>query len=306
MLLTTIQFAAVVAGLVACVLVWAWIADRVQHGRPMFRYWPRRPVPWLAWDVLLIVVFYLVAIDLARLAINHSLPPELLKPLPAGGDADAAHPIAKVILEGHLWVILFAGLIGALVAPIVEEFLFRVLLQGWLEAAEHRCRRCWRAHGRKVPRTAAPILLSSLLFAAIHFRRGGADYQLPYLIATLAGQTAATLAAVAFAVALLRLRAGATAADLGWSPRHFWADVRLGLLAFVAVGPPIYILQIGLSTLLTHFQLNVAADPIPIFFFALAVGTLYYRTHRIVPSVVLHMSLNFTSLAMALLSLPGH
>jgi membrane protease YdiL (CAAX protease family) len=38
----------------------------------------------------------------------------------------------------------------------------------------------------------------------------------------------------------------------------------------------------------------------------LVLGLLYYRTHRIVPSVVLHMSLNLTTLAMAWLAAAGN
>ena len=36
-----------------------------------------------------------------------------------------------------------------------------------------------------------------------------------------------------------------------------------------------------------------------LFFFALALGTLYYRTHSVVAPIVLHMALNVTSLTMA-------
>jgi membrane protease YdiL (CAAX protease family) len=45
---------------------------------------------------------------------------------------------------------------------------------------------------------------------------------------------------------------------------------------------------------------DVVADPIPIFFLALVLGTLYYRTHRIAASLVLHMAFNATGVAIAL------
>jgi membrane protease YdiL (CAAX protease family) len=45
--------------------------------------------------------------------------------------------------------------------------------------------------------------------------------------------------------------------------------------------------------------LGVAADPIALFVFALMLGVLYLRTHRIGPSIVAHMGLNLTSLMLA-------
>jgi len=48
---------------------------------------------------------------------------------------------------------------------------------------------------------------------------------------------------------------------------------------------------------------DVAPDPIPLFFFALALGILYLRTHRISAPITLHVALNGTSLALAWLAL---
>jgi membrane protease YdiL (CAAX protease family) len=45
----------------------------------------------------------------------------------------------------------------------------------------------------------------------------------------------------------------------------------------------------------------IAPDPIPLFFFAVALGFLYFRTHRIVPLIILHAIFNGASLAMATL-----
>jgi membrane protease YdiL (CAAX protease family) len=40
----------------------------------------------------------------------------------------------------------------------------------------------------------------------------------------------------------------------------------------------------------------VAPDPVPLFFFALVLGTIYYRTHRILPTIVTHAAFNATTL----------
>ena len=99
-----------------------------------------------------------------------------------------------------------------------------------------------------------------------------------------------------FAVGLLRWRVGATAADLGWTPRKTVADIELGITAFVAIAVPIYATQFGLRFLLPE---HIAPDPIPLFFFAVVLGIIYHRTHRLTPLVVLHAVFNGTSLLLA-------
>ncbi len=52
---------------------------------------------------------------------------------------------------------------------------------------------------------------------------------------------------------------------------------------------------------LMHF--NHGAAPVALFFFSLALGWLYQQTHRLLPSIVLHMSLNGTTMLMLLLAM---
>lgn len=134
----------------------------------------------------------------------------------------------------------------------------------------------------------------------MHFRVDRPMRHPNYELFQVAGVIVASLMTAALALGLVRWRAGATAADLGWVREKFFADVRLGVVAFAALAAPMYAAQ---YTLWRTLPKGVAPDPIVLFFFALALGTLYYRTHRIVPVIVLHMSLNLTSLAMAWLSL---
>lgn len=53
----------------------------------------------------------------------------------------------------------------------------------------------------------------------------------------------AALATLVFAVALVRLRVGATAADLGFVPSQVLYDVALGATGFLALAAPVYALQ---------------------------------------------------------------
>jgi hypothetical protein len=101
--------------------------------------------------------------------------------------------------------------------------------------------------------------------------------------------------AVALALGWVRIRTEASDADFGFVPEKFLADVRLGLLAFLASVAPVYGLQVALKTWLPD---DPIVDPVSLFVFALVLGTLYYRTHRIVPAIVAHMALNAFSLLM--------
>lgn len=52
-----------------------------------------------------------------------------------------------------------------------------------------------------------------------------------------------------FAVALVKLRAGASWSDLGFAPRQFARDIRIGVAGFVMLAPPMYLLQWALTEL---------------------------------------------------------
>ena len=87
-------------------------------------------------------------------------------------------------------------------------------------------------------------------------------------------------------------------ADLGLCRREFWADVLRGLVTFAAVATPAYMVQIAAGKLLGD---TISADPAGLTLFALAMGMLYFRTHRIVPSIALHMALNASSFLLLVL-----
>jgi membrane protease YdiL (CAAX protease family) len=120
------------------------------------------------------------------------------------------HPLITSI-KANPALLPVAAVLAVLFAPLLEEFLFRVVLQGWLEKAERSLRRrspktfSW-------PRGVLPVLASSLAFAAAHVGHG--------------------------------------------------------------------------------------ADPVPLFLLALVLGYLYRQTHRLWPSLVLHMTLNALTTAL--------
>ena len=146
-------------------------------------------------------------------------------------EEEAAHPIEKLVNEnGSSGVIFWAIFAAVIAAPIVEEFLFRAILQGWLEKAFYRTR----------------VLVNAEL-------------------ATETGEKDVTIATPS-------------------APTFLWQPVILSSVTFA-------LLHAG------H-----GPDPIPLFFLAVVLGYLYAKTHRLLPSIVVHMALNGLSMLMLLSS----
>jgi membrane protease YdiL (CAAX protease family) len=295
--------------LLASFVTTAILINRLRHNESVLPYELRRRVPWEAADVLPFLVlwamFFTPLATLANWAVSARRDNVAEKPSGKERHVDsdtekpteAEHPLITLIRERHdPQTLVVAALSAVVVAPIAEEFLFRLLLQGWLEAAENRLRRRLRFL-RRLVRGVLPVAVVSGLFAVAHWRSGGTA-EPDTIVQGLLLTSLLNLIIVGFAVAWL-VRRGATLEDLGVVPGRFATDVRRGLIAFLAVGGTVYLLEYMAKLTLGD---SPWADPIPLFFFALVLGTLYYRSHRLVSSVVLHMALNGASLAMAWLA----
>ncbi len=287
----------------ASVALWVWIVRRAIHGKPIMPYAWRRPVPWQAVDLLVVAAFYYL-IPSAIFDLDRRLFPVPLTPAADKVDEVAAsteHPVLVLLRQDRTPSTLVVCLVAVvLVAPIAEEILFRLLLQGALEGAERRWRRLARGAGLLL-RGPMPLIGSSLAFALLH-ARGAApppDARLVFhiLVCGMLGNTVT----VVLALALVRVRAGASAVDLGWQRDKLADDLKLGLGTALSVVPWLYVVQVSMTALLPK---SISADPITLIPFAFVLGLLYYRTHRIVPSILLHMALNATSLALAWSVLP--
>jgi membrane protease YdiL (CAAX protease family) len=272
----------------------------VKRGLSILSYQTRRPVPWGVFDVIVAMSLYFAMpmcvgpVARAWLGINVTVPAE------GQSELDTSHPLARVLLESHhLWAILVCAALAVVIAPIAEEVLFRLLLQGWLEKVERRSRRQWPAI-RIVPAGAIPIGVTALLFAAMHFRTAMPRMELDTLIFLICVRAVACLLAVGLTLAWVRLASEATWADLGLVPQKLPSDLALGLLAFLVVTVPVYMVLFATKF---FFPENAVVDPIPLFLLAVVLGGLYYRTHRIMPSVVLHTSFNAVGVLLALWTL---
>ena len=75
-----------------------------------------------------------------------------------GLDADYDHPLINELKkEGTLSAYLLAVFCAVLVAPLVEEFFFRVMLQGWLESVQWSWRGWWWLLGANANQAASLI-----------------------------------------------------------------------------------------------------------------------------------------------------
>jgi len=273
------------------------IAAKGRKSGSLFPYERRRPAPWQGMDVLLVFVTY-VALPacVAILVLTVWDPTEAARE--HAKILDVKHPIERLLRESQNgWMVALAVLSAIVVAPLVEEFLFRLLLQGWLETVERRWRRRTPWLRRTIPGTIA-VTLSALPFAAVHFRLPEPAESLNELVFRIVVGSVAGLATLALGVWWLRFRAGAALGDLGIEPGKVIQDAKIGLLAFLVAGPPVFAVHVLIRLLVPP---TVVTDPAPLFLLALVLGFLYYRTHRIVPAIVLHVLFNLVGVGLIFL-----
>jgi membrane protease YdiL (CAAX protease family) len=305
---TASTFVLMVAGaMMLCFLVaWSYLANRATAAKSILpRYEPRRNVPWTGLDLILIVLFYLSASYVAHVALfgwpkmpaAREVASAIERPKSPEKSAvqrTAAHPLAQLLKDKDPRILLLCLAVGVVIVPVFEEFFFRVLFTGWLLAVERRWRRKWKS--LRVPRAIIPIAVTSLVFASLHYRAESREIPETNLVLSMFGLAAISIATFVFAIVWIALRHGVSARDFGWDARKWPDDLGIGACAYFAIALPIYAIQIALSLVLPS---SIAPDPIAIFFFAVALGTLYFRTSRALPSIVMHMMLNAGSLGLA-------
>jgi hypothetical protein len=204
--------------------------------------------------------------------------------------SDEAHPFIDLITDDpRIEYLLPIALAALIAAPVVEEYVFRVLLQGWLERVLAR----WEQP--KEPELPGGAGES---FDAVE--------RPPDL-----GPGASPIGSASD-----RLRVGSEAANPFRSPQWEESVDAVPLpgteaAGAQAAGPGLpertssRLLAIGVSSLafsLAHFGQGPA--PISLFLLALGLGYLYQRTHRVLPSITVHFLVNLTAvvqLALAIL-----
>ena len=319
---SAIGIAALVALLLsAAIVVWMAIFSRWAHGRALAGYERRRAAPWGAFDIAVVFGAYFLLTALIPSLALELLPPEQRKPLDrrvppqtapsvakpnpierglieksediAETKGQVVHPIVHLIRSRLPSAVVLAAALALVIAPLSEEMIFRVVMQGGMETMFRRQRLSVRWLRR-----CLPVVVPALVFGSLHWNSDSKEYPREYYIALLSGVAVGATASLVFAIGWLKVVRRATWSDLGISAVRWKSDVGLGLASFAALAVPIYSLQLGLTLFMPK---GVAPDPLGIFLFALAWGYLYRQTHRIGPSLISHMALNATSLTAALL-----
>lgn len=306
-----------------------WIA--IICSRSVRRYlWPAknaRPRSWTIQQVLLVWILFIFC----GLIVNRIIPPVTevtIRRLPTAQTSDQAgqpdwlnraHWVVVFLQSEPSWGMLALCFITTgLLAPTVEEILYRLFLQSWLYRKELAMWR--RVRWRFRPVGLQAVAASTALFALAHIRPaapppapeviGGLFVVqfVAYLLFLVA--VGAFFARKLLARSFRPRRAQCAGENNPLSPRkkpffvpvksaivRFMHDVVLAAGWFLASLIPIYGLQAVLTATMPQ---NVVVDPLTMLLVGGILGTLFLRTGRVVPCIVFHCLLNTTSLIMAL------
>ena len=252
-------------------------------------------VPWTGLDVLLFFAVWLIA------QVGCGIFAAIVAPLPPQKQAVTimdkeqehhGHPIVQLVEQGiHSPMVLLVAFLAAVVAaPLLEEFLFRLLLQGWL-ATHFSQFRVPYANG-------VAVVTASFFFAIIH---AGNDSAVHWQILFYSFSAVIVTNLLIFTAGIIYLAKGRnvkmTHCLFGtgrfFHPHFcFYAGYCCVVLGFIVI----------FSYLLEGFCPDTNTDPIPIFFFSLLLGTLYSKTRNLSYCILLHACLNLTSLILLFLS----
>lgn len=174
---------------------------------------------------------------------------------------ESKHPLIELLKDNpSSQFFAMSGFAAVIVAPVAEEFFFRLLVQGWLERLAVVSDPFWK------------------VFV------GGRPAQLESLTASEENKSNRTASATAIPIELVNPYEAPGIAKEDVVKRTSYPRHLLVILAS--------------SLLFALAHASNGPDPIPLFVLALGLGYLYQRTHRIVPCIVVHLLLNLCTVTM--------
>lgn len=230
-------------------------------------------------DVLLgVVAFFMLApaVYLVMLVLVQWFPSE--------------HPIVRLVKDDpRLFSLSFIS--AVCVAPVVEEFMFRVLLQGWLEktdplrfvrsSAGGAANSTEASAGEQPPPNTAPPTISP-----------PNDLTDPPQLQVPAGHQTPAQA----------LNPYAPPSSVSYADMPIVASDATEVIEPISDKPPPFWPVLVSSTIFALLHWGHGPDPIPLFVLAVGLGYLYRQTHRALPGIVVHMLLNGVSMLMLFLN----
>jgi membrane protease YdiL (CAAX protease family) len=215
------------------------------------------------------------------------------------------HPLSQLLEQGkESPIILFVAFFsGVFTAPMAEEFLFRLLFQGWLEKKSNNWRRSCK-YSKHFPLRILlmpgffSIFIVSILFALAH---GGKRTEQPVDIQfyTMLGVGIINLFLFCFGIFYLTVIRGVGIQGFVFKTSRIFFDLLLAVRIFLVSAPFIF----SLHWLLRNNFPDDVTDPVPLFLFSIILGVLYFRTGRLFPCIMLHAFLNGFSFTVLILSI---
>lgn len=246
-------------------------------------------VLWTGFDVLLIFALWVMLIFIAKAIVVFACHDQLYEgKIYVGKEAETvkSHPIVQMVQEGkhQPMVLLVAFLTAVVAAPLLEEFLFRLLLQGWLEAALFRF---------GVPQASGiAIVTVSLCFAAVHIDNQSSFLTHQVLFYLMTASVAINLLVFTMGMIYLVRKRNIKKTDILGTDRFFCPRFSV----YVGYWFLILLCLYGLTAVLEICFPGTNVSPIPLFFFSLLLGFLYCRTRNLSYCILLHAVLNGISL----------
>ena len=306
----------VFVGLAVATIAW-WVVI-ISSSRVRKALWPRyrlRPLPWRLSDIVLVWLLFLLSMAVS--GVFFPLPSDSVKrtdiapesfSLQANSDcqrqeeAKNAHWVLVLIQDDRSLGTLLLCLVGTgILAPIVEEILFRGFLQGWCHTLELRA----RPHPSKTagvwhrfPVGAMSVGLIALVFAMVHYRPHATPPSADVIRVLVIRQTISYVMYIPALLFVVMVKHCPRRGSFIHGRKWFWPDLALGAGWFLAAIVPLYLLQAIMKTVLS---LQGLADPCTMIPVGAILGTLFARTGRLTASIVFHVLLNVTSVTLAFL-----
>lgn len=281
---------------IAFLVTWTFLCVRLAEGKGLLP--KQNPLHRARWrgDTCLLILGAFVAIPSFALAVMMFLTQENPTGKSGGEPAKKAVVVqendsqtehsALVFLEKNPSPLkfLFMAAYIALVAPFFEEFIFRLIIQGWFDAREREIFRRKRGNGWR------SVILVAIMFSFIHFRAATPTYPSEHELGIQFGTLAITsILILVFSIWLLKGPLGLNWREIGLDFRFWKKDLCLGALGFGAAAEVTYLLQAALAAPLKNY---CAPDFIALIPIALVFGILYWRTRRLLPGFTAHAIFN--------------
>ncbi|MDR2345198.1 MAG: CPBP family intramembrane metalloprotease [Planctomycetaceae bacterium] len=213
------------------------------------------------------------------------------------------HPITQLISnDKNILTLLIVFICVVIAAPLIEEFLYRGILTGWL-ADSTTIYLPQLGFSNKMTKIISVILslgFPSLYFACLHFT-STSERSNELLFISICAVTLSNLISFVLGVFYLTKIRNFTLEQIGFQINRLRFDILLSLAAAVLIIPPILILTGILRSIFPTFVI----DPLPLFFFAIVLGGIFLKTRRLLPCIFIHAILNSTSFIILILAADG-